>query len=249
MTTGRVGAVVLTAAVIGVAGATLPGHADEKGEALLRQAAAAMGNARTLSAQIDIVRRGTGGGEDRRSGRVHLRKPNLARLDLGGRVPMTIVSTGRAVFMSNGQAYTYVPVKGNGGNIGEVSQAPLVSYFFQAENGSLAPGYAAGLSKPRYKGKEKVDGVSCDTLEMTGTKPTPCTVTLQVGPDGIPRRAVFRYKPTPRYEETVAVLLRGVAVNGPLPADAFRFNPAPGVKDLTAPTKDGNDKKEPAATR
>lgn len=221
-------------------------RADARGEAIWAQTLAALGRTQNLTAQMRVSRQ-TGGGAETRAGRVVLSRPNFAHADLNGHTPLSLVATGRAIFLVSGKAYQYSPLKSDGANLGEALNAPLVTFYFKPDAASLAPGYS-GLGKATYKGQETIGGVACDIIEITGTKPARCRITLSVGPDKLPRRSTFRYQITPRFTETVDVQFTSVVVNSKLPATAFHFVPPPGAVNLTpelaTPDKPGAGKQQ-----
>ncbi len=228
-----------------VIGADRTAWTDDRGEALLAQTIAATSQTQTLAADMTVIRRAAGGGEDRRTGRVFVGKPNKLRVTLSGKGGMNavnILSDGTTVYFSNSKLYTRDPVKADGSNIGTACDAPLLNFFLRPNITALAPGFKAP-GKPVYKGKEQVGGVPCDIIAASGTKPSAYSMTLSVGPDRLPRRAVLRLQVTAKFSEVYEVQFTRVAVNPKFDPSLFRFTAPPGATEFVPPDREPEKKK------
>jgi outer membrane lipoprotein-sorting protein len=215
---------------------TAPPSDNGRGAQLFAQMVNAVGQTRSLQVQVTLTRR-SGGEDNTRTGRALLARPNLARIEWTGSEAHSLVATGRAVFLSNARAFQVAStptgkVSADGNAIGSASGAPLVTFFYKPDITSLAPGYE-GFSKPRYVKQANIAGVGCDIVEITGTKPTACTLTLAIGSDRLPRRMTFRYQVTPRFAEVIEVTFANPVVGAKVAPNTFAFSPVRGAVNLT----------------
>ena len=139
---------------------------DQKGEALLAEAAKAMQSARTLTADMTEIQ-GTGAQTMTARWKVSLQKPNLARLTLQGPADhpiKAVIADGKHRWeVVENNRYTKRPAEPNGRRL--FYGHDVVEVFFDLR------GYLADLPRlaPRYAGSERVGGTPCEIIEFSGS--------------------------------------------------------------------------------
>ena len=229
------GAVLALMAATGTAltllAAAGPARADERAQALLAQARAAMARARSLQADFET----TFEGAQPVSGSLLLKRPNLARVEGHGPSGQLVVSDGATV-------YTYSPRqnqyrKGEPGRKGEQilvgDVVAVVGSFFQPDRIGVAAG-----AEPAYAGKETVGGVECDVVQLALDAHTIRRYAISPA-DHLIRRAAQKMEiaqggATVRYEITTT--LKNLRVDAPIDVARFRWTPPTTAKLYQPPT-------------
>lgn len=212
---------------------TLPARADEQADALLKEVATATKAAKTLSADLTLSQE-VKGQPMKMEGKVKLKKPNLARIELGPPANQTVVSDGKTLwmYMKSDNQYLKRNADVNGLNMFAPGAFP-VSMFFNPEFTGLANNLAD--YKMRVADKETIGGKECQVIEATAEKPISHTIKLYVSPAKLVTRSTIDLK---QGQDTIKLTadLSNVQVDQPLTTAAFTFTP-PKTAKLYQPPK------------
>lgn len=147
--------------------AALPVRADEKAEALLKQTREATKKIQTLRADVQ-TEMSSPGGPVTSKGTLVLKRPNLVRLEVQGKLAQTAVSDGKSFFLYMPGRNQYR--KGEPGSDGRTIPIPCgepATGFFHPET----IGLASGGGSTTYIGKETLEGVAYDVVEVVAKIP------------------------------------------------------------------------------
>lgn len=144
-----------------------PAHADDKATELLKEVRTATKAAKSLTADLSISQ--IGGGRDMKaSGTVKLRKPNLARVEIGAPINLAIASDGKDTYMvmKDQNMYQKKAADANGANIDAVF-AVQVPLFFTAGTTDTPKALGISLANSKFAGTEKRGTLEYQILEVS----------------------------------------------------------------------------------
>ncbi len=225
---------------------TRPACADEKADALLKEVETTTRAVKTLTADLSMSERfKTPDGSDQNikmAATLKLRKPNLARVDFTeGPFAKTIASDGKNVFtLAPGNRYQMTKADAQGKNIDALWAAP-VSMFFSGQFSLMG---AAVKPETTYAGKQTLEGVEYDVVQLSAAKPFAYTGKLYIAPSKLATR--LELETTPQKGGQVMKLnaaLTNVKLNVPLTEAAFAYVPPKGATLFTPPSLDEYNKK------
>ncbi|MDX1931727.1 MAG: DUF2092 domain-containing protein [Capsulimonadales bacterium] len=159
--------IVLTAAMTIVLPAA---YADEKSDAILKEAMAASARLKSLSADMSVSGPATGQGskEMTLSGTFRALRPNFIRfsMEMPGQEAMLVVCDGTTLFMQTQSEKTYSKKTAEEG-MKNMGPTPFGFFFHptleQLNDGKTPP------KTTKYIGQETIDGIVTDVIEATGT--------------------------------------------------------------------------------
>jgi outer membrane lipoprotein-sorting protein len=205
-------------AILAIAGVG-PARADEKADALLKEIATATKATKTLTADITMTM--TGQGQNMKiQGKVRLKKPNLALIDLSKPFDQVIASDGKTVWMlmKSANQYTKEDADPQGHNIN--SAAIPISLFFDTQHmlGQF-PSAKARLLPPAT-----VEGKSFQVIELTGDTPASYTMKLYADANMLITRIALEMTQGAQKSQLTAAL-NNVQVGQPLADATFAYAP------------------------
>lgn len=208
---------ILALAAFGVA----PARADDKADALLKEVAAATQAAKTLTADLTLTQSAQGQTMTI-TGKAKLKKPNLARIQMGAPVSQTIASDGKTlwVLMTSANQYQKKAVDAKGSEIDALWAIPVNMFF---DSNSIGFGKLSD-AKPQYVGEETVAGIPYRVVQVTGEKPFNYTMKLYVGSEKLVTRIALDIKQGDQTAK-LAAALTNVKVDAPLTNASFAFAP------------------------
>ena len=222
---------------------TMPAHADEKGEALLKEVETATKAVKTLSADLTMsLSAKDAEGRDqtvKTAAAVKLKKPNFARIEFApGKLPKAIASDGKNLFtLMPDNRYQKIPVDAQGKNI-EAEWAAPISMFFSGR----FDGYGGDKPAPAYVGKQTIEGSDYEVVQTSSVKPFIYTTKLYIAPSKLVTRMEMQITQNKRTFNYSAAL-KNVKVDAPLSDAAFAYAPPKGATLYKAPSLDDyNDK-------
>jgi outer membrane lipoprotein-sorting protein/peroxiredoxin len=190
-------------------------------DAIMKEVAVATGTAKTLSAEITLTQ-SDGGPVTTASGTVKLKKPNLARIELGRPLLQTIASDGKSIWLVQIERMRYqkTDAKPDGNQVASHTMVP-VGMFFDPEFCGF-PG--ATIKSSRFAGQETVEGETYRVVELSGEQPYEFTLKCYAAPTGLVTRTTLRVK---LGEKTITfgTVLSNVKIDEPLPDDSFAYAP------------------------
>jgi outer membrane lipoprotein-sorting protein len=225
------------AAALLLAALALPARADEKADALLKQARDAMSRLQTLQADLEVSITGSNAAK----GTLVLKRPNLARIELKAPLEMLIASDGKDLYLyqASQDQYQKTAVDARGANIAFPYAMELIQGFFVPQ----ALGKAPTGATVTHAGKETVAGDEYEVVEVAVTQPVPTTVRYFISPkDHLLNRVSRRLKAEDREVELVATL-KNVRAGGPVAATAFKWRPPATAKAYQQPSLADFEKK------
>ena len=220
--------------LVSLAGSMQFAAADEKADALLKQVGAAYLKLQTFSADFTWMssdgRKKTTG-----AGRIKLKKPNLAFIDLSKQSNETIVLDGQNVYRYSKSSNTYHkapsrPIPGK-----ELGMPDFTVFYSgnAADIGtrSLKPDRAA-----RYAGVEVWKGRRFQVIEYLQLRPMYHKRRLFIGPNNLIERIVYadNWRAQPTWTD---FQLTNVRADAPLADTVFTFTPPKGAKQISWPGK------------
>jgi outer membrane lipoprotein-sorting protein len=199
-----------------------PVRADARADALLKEVARAERSTRTLSADL-VMSQSAQGQTIKVTGKVRLKKPNLARIVYGPPLSQTIASDGKTVWalMTASNQYTQQPVDAKGSAIQTFLAVPITLFFDPA---SLGPLGKVAQAHTRYVGQERIGGQSFQVVELTNSQPFAYKLKLYVGSDRLVRRAALAV-PQGKQTTHLTAALSNVRTDLPLATASFAFQP------------------------
>lgn len=217
----------------------MPVRADQEAEALLKEVAAANKAAQTLTA--DVVMNMTGQGQNMQiTGKVKLKKPNLARVEFGKPFEQTVVSDGKTLWrvMKSSNQYLKEKADPQGANIDGLWAAPI-TMFFNPKNIGIS---SLVGTKTRLLAPETIGGKSYKVIEVASEKPIPYTSKLYVGANKLVHRVAMDIKQGTMTSHYIAVL-NNLQVGMPLAKTAFAYAPPRTAKLFQPPSNDSYEAK------
>lgn len=208
---------IFALAAFGVA----PARADDKADALLKEVAAATQAAKTLTAELTLTQSAQGQNM-KIAGKVKLKKPNLAHIQMGAPVSQTIASDGKTLWMlmTSANQYQKKAVDAKGSDIDALWAIPVTMFF---DPNSLGFGKLSE-ARPQYVGEETVAGTAYRVVQVAGEKPFNYTMKLYVGPEKLVTRIALDIKQGDQTAKLSAALAN-VKVGAPLTNASFAFKP------------------------
>lgn len=224
--------------------AAWPAHADEKSDALLKEVETATKSVKTLTADLSMSQGVTAAdGKDQKmkmAATLKLKKPNMARIEFSeGGVAKTIASDGKNVYvLMQGNQYQKMKADAQGKNIDTLWAAP-VSMFF---SGQFSLFSSTTKSETTYAGKQTVDGIEYDVVQLSGAKPFVYTGKLYIAPSKLATRLDLEIKQGEQSVKLDAVL-KNIKMNAPLTDAVFAYVPPKGTTLYVQPAMDDYSKK------
>ncbi len=220
-------------------------RADEKADALLKEAEQTTKTTKTLTANMSLSERvkNSDGKEQitKMAAAIKLRKPNLARIDFTeGGFAKTIASDGKNLYtlMPNNQ-YQKEDVDTQGRAIDTMGAAPVTMFF-----GGQATRIFGSGSKPEtlYMGKQSIEGVVYEVVQLKGKGQVVYTMNLYIAPSKLVTRMDAEIVAGSQTVKMDAIL-KNVNVSMPLPETAFAYAPPKGATLYAPPSLDDYNKK------
>ena len=220
-------------------------RADEKGDALLKEVEQAAQATQTLTADMSLsetVKKSDGKDHVKMAATIKLKKPNLARIEFtGGYAKVrTIASDGKNVYrlMPNNQ-YQKSAVDPQGKAIDALWAVPVNMFF-----GGEATWFFGGGSKPEtsYMGKQTVDGVEYEVVQLKGKGQVAYTMNLFIAPSKLATRMDVDFTLGAQTFKMDAIL-KNVKTNVVLSDTTFAYTPPKSAKSFEQLTLDDYNKK------
>jgi outer membrane lipoprotein-sorting protein len=228
-----VGTVLLLTATVVAARA----DEKEKAQAVLEQTRAATAKLQTLRADFEATLKSDLDSQSI-TGTIALKRPNLARCEVRGAYAGLTVSDGKTVFLYGLKENQYR--KSDPGPDGRNIQTPLgepISGFFRPQT----IGMARRDVSPTYAGKESLEGMDCDVVELaaTGTRAPGSTTRYFISSkDHLIHQLVTSFKEGDA-TFTTSVRLKNVRTDLPIDDASFQWTP-PATARLFAPSGPGD---------
>lgn len=222
-----VGAMLLTAIIT-----ALPARADEKGQAVLREAFKTLQDAKTLTADLSVsVANAPGPTPQSLKGKVTLMKPNYLRVELEGPEGQSFFADGKNYYMYSTAAKRYV----------RQSLSPNPTEFQGLWEGEIDAFFGGVKSAEKvtatYVGTEKIGDVECDVVKVEMKDPDRTAVYAIGKTDRLIRRAALSF-PVPNREPVKQTnTLTNIKLNVSKTAADFEFKP-PADAQLFDPEKE-----------
>ncbi len=222
---------LLVSAILAMVGtAANAARSDEQADALLKEVIAATQAAETLTADVTMTQKNAEQ-EVKLQGKLRLKKPNFARIELTGALGHTIVSDGKTVWDINlmRKQYTQTPADPQGRNIGALWATP-VRFFF---NPAAVIPPARAKAKIMVLGKDTVDGQEFTVVSVaTEFEQSAQQTELYIGADKLIHRMnqAVKRNDSVTMQETV---LSNVKVGAALSDADFAFQPPSGLRAVT----------------
>ncbi|MCS7080673.1 MAG: redoxin domain-containing protein [Chloracidobacterium sp.] len=196
-------------------------RADGEADKLLKEVAVATRSAKTLLADITLTQ-SDGGPVTTTPGTVMLKKPNLARIELGEPFNYTIASDGKNVWLVERAKNRYQKndADPNGKGLASFLYIPVGTFFDPDFRGFINP----SIKETRLAGKEKVDGETYQVVEVIGDEPYDFTLKCYIGANKLITRTALQMKLGDK-TLTFGAVLTNVKVNEYLPDDSFAYAP------------------------
>lgn len=210
-----------------------PAPADEKGEALLREAFRTLHAARTYQAAFSLTIAPTGAPPLVLKGNLAAMKPNFFRLKLDGEAPGGGPKIGLN-YVSDGKYYYQ---HGGGPTYGKDEVEPNPTQFAGRWEGEVDAFFGGdkllGTRTVTVTGAETVGGVPCDLLKVSPQQNGPAVVYAVGKIDHLIRRCVLTFEGGGR-TLTQTNLLTEVKINESKKPEDFVFTPPAGVREQFA---------------
>lgn len=211
----------------------MPGRADEKGEALFKEVEAATKAVSTLSADLAMSQK-LDEREMKVTGKVSLKRPNKAQIDLNAPISQSVVSDGKTTYqiMAGQKQYLKRNADPDGRDLGAGWALPVTLFF----NQDLSLFAGAPNAKPKHGGTEKIGGIEYQILEIQGGPEKTDLLRFYVSPDKIITGFRATLKPDGR-EMKLDAFLNNVKLGAELDEKLFAYTPPADFK-LFDPAKD-----------
>ena len=201
-------------------------------EELLRAVERATLAVKSLRADLSVTR-SMGPRRERASGTARLMRPNLARVDLRGKMGQTIAANGLRLWVYNASTNQYVTrtTELDGTDIaGAFGPLLPVAMFFDPRvvTRRTPEGTRVGLEAPVSRG-----GLRLDVIALTSPR---IQIRLFVGPDRLVRRSVTEAVQGSQ-RALIEVELAGVKVGGPFGRAAFAYAPPKNAAEIPGSIK------------
>lgn len=204
----------------------IPLPADEKGEAVLREAFKKLHAARSFTSSITQTLNVPGQEPLIYKGTIAALKPNFLRVELAGPEQILYVSDGKSYYTYQGGANEYM----------RMQVAPAPTEFMGQWEGEIDGFFGGEKNVARatvtYVGVETLGGVECDVVKAEPKPGTPgAPVTYAIGRDDrVIRRAILSFRVGGARQVTQANVLTDLALNPPLKEGHFEFTPPTGAR-------------------
>lgn len=224
---GRRSAVLLALATLALA-AVLPARAEDPLDALLQRARKAVTRAQTLQGDLEMTDQG-----QRLTGKLALKRPNLARMELKGpELEVLVVSDGTRYYwyLPKTNEYYHGEPGGSGGDImSPVPSGDMMMVFFQPQRLDPQALLARG-SEWRYGGNQRVDGEECEVADwIHNVGPFRVTFRFFIATKNDLVRRVDTINPRPDGDLVATLILKNARVDAPVADTAFRWSPPAGA--------------------
>lgn len=225
---------------------TRAARADGKADALLKEVETTTKGIKTLTADLRMSQSAqTPDGKEQSMkmvGAIKLRKPNLARLEFTeGEFVKTIASDGKNVFtLMPGNLYQKTKVDAQGTNIDTLWAAPVAMFF----SGRFSLMGAESKAAATYVGKQTIEGMVYDVVQLSGKKPFAYTGKLYIAPGKLATRLEMEITaPSGGPGLKVDAVLTNVKRNAPLTKAEFAYVPPKDAAQYTPPSPEEFNKK------
>lgn len=211
-----------------------PVQADEAADRTLKEVAAATRAVLTQSADMTLTQ-SSGGPVTTAQGTIQLKKPNLARIELGKPFQQTIASDGKSVWLVENakQRYQKEDAKPTGNQVASFTMIPVGMFFDPDFRGFLEP----SIQATRLAGQETIDGATYRVVEVQGDKPYEFTLKCYVAENNLVPRTELQLKLGDQ-TITFGCVLTHLKIDEPLADDSFAYAPPAGATphDLSDPS-------------
>jgi|SRR5579862_8485233 len=172
--------------------------------------------------QADTVVSGTGAfGPSHTTGRIVLKKPNLALATESGTMAPTMDADGKWIFHLYGLPDSYIRSKDDPDGHSIAGLLPVLFFF----GNTVASNPLFRGATPQYGGEERVSGVNCQVIRLSKTRLNQM-ITLYIGPDHLIYRVVTATQLSPTTSTTQDEAFSHIRLNAHVPDSTFMLKSA-----------------------
>ena len=214
-----------------------PAQADQKADKLLEDVKSVLKNAQSFSAQATI-NTVSGKNSNKQVMIIKMQKPDKAveittgKYSSGESLDDSLYADGKNLWVYDKAVNEYIKQPLIAGLLMLTMTEDISLLFFNSEALSAdAPGVSSFTTN--YLGTKKVEGVTCQVIEVAITQSLSSKRVYYIGPDKMLRRVTYTSKTPDGLTLSSDTLIAQIKLNPTLSAADFAFTPPPGAKQTS----------------